>query len=204
MLGAGTVLLWPVLVPSAARSGSVESAQPGRNGIRELQELAELMSALNPSAVDADELPNACGAFGLSMTNPIPTRSILGSRKYLEQLRSADGTRVTYERIGSVISEVTEQPIDAYRITCAKRLELGTLYFSPYHRRTSARVPCGFGLFDPRTGQTLFDLGAAANFVDSSTAIRLPEIRSELFRGDLPDTFRNAAYPQSARGERAR
>lgn len=205
MLGVGTVLLWPVLVPSAVRSGSVECAQPGRNGISKLQELADLMSALNPSAVDADGLPNAFGAFGLSVANPIPTRSILESRKYLERLRSADGARVTYERIGSVTSEISEWPIDVYRVTCTKGLELGTLYFSPYHRRTSARVPRGFGLFDRQTGQTLFNPASVANPVEPSTACRLAEIGSELSREDLADRSRSAAHPQSAmkRGEAA-
>jgi hypothetical protein len=156
VLALGTILLWPILVPSAARSSSILSASRSQDRARGLEELVNMMAALNPDAVDADELPNARGAFGLSEHNPIPARSIVESRHFLERLRTSDGTKVLYERIGSFSSEATHLPVDGYRITRPDGSSLATLYFSPYQKRTSAKVPHGFGLSDSRTGQISF------------------------------------------------
>jgi hypothetical protein len=156
VLALGTILLWPILVPSAARSSSIHSKSLSQDRARGLEELVKMMSALNPDAVDADELPDARGAFGLSENNPIPTRSIVESRHFLERLRTSDGTKVLYERIGSFSSEATNHPVDGYRITRPDGSSLATLYFSPYQKRTSAKVPHGFGLIDSRTGQISF------------------------------------------------
>ncbi|HWS41222.1 MAG TPA: hypothetical protein VN247_08065, partial [Arenimonas sp.] len=62
--------------------------------------------------VDADQLPNGYGEFGLSLTNPIPCQSILGGRLYLDRLRTLDGSKILYQRIGSCFSDVTRHPID--------------------------------------------------------------------------------------------
>ena len=106
----------------------------------------DAMSKLCEAGCDADELPNAAGEFGLVPTNPIPTKTIFGSTYYLSLLRSRDGAKVRYERRGSLSSPVTQMPIDAYDIKHPDGRLLATLYFSPYQRRNSQKVPQGFCL----------------------------------------------------------
>lgn len=111
-----------------------------------LNELYATMNIMCEAGVDADELPNGVGEYGITPSNPIPCRTITGSTAYLNQLRATDGARVTYERIGSVTSGVTPYPVDAYRIYSLSGENLATLYLSPYQKRVSAKPPTGFTL----------------------------------------------------------
>jgi hypothetical protein len=104
------------------------------------------MSAMCAGGVDANELPNGHGEFGLTPTNPIPCKTVFGSTAYLGRLRASDGTKVKYERIGSVQSDVSPNPIDAYDVAHRDGRKLATIYISPYHQRISERAPRGFAL----------------------------------------------------------
>jgi hypothetical protein len=104
------------------------------------------MSAMCEAGVDADEMPNGTGEYGLVTTNPIPCRTIMGSTAYLGRLRAADGAKVKYERLGSIQSYVSAQPIDFYKITHPSGHTIATLYISPYQKRISGRAPRGFML----------------------------------------------------------
>jgi hypothetical protein len=110
---------------------------------RQQKELFDAMSALCEGGVDADEMPNGTGEYGLTETNPVPCRTVFGSTAYLGRLRAADGTKVTYERIGSTQSEVSSQPIDVYEISSRTSKKLATLYISPYQKRISRKAPRG-------------------------------------------------------------
>jgi hypothetical protein len=138
ILMAAVVLLWPVLVPSAAKAVSAKQRQrePG---------LFELIGAMGQDGTDQDCIPGAVGPFGLCAENPIPTCSILGSTAYLARLRTDSGKRIAYSRRGSTLIDAIEHPIDVYDISMAGT-ELATLYVSPYHRRNSALAPDGFRL----------------------------------------------------------
>lgn len=96
--------------------------------------------------VDADQLPNGYGEFGLSLTNPIPCQSILGGRLYLDRLRTLDGSKILYQRIGSCFSDVTRHPIDGYTIFLCNETILATLYISAYQKRNSEMCPKNFYL----------------------------------------------------------
>ena len=102
--------------------------------------------ALCEDGVDADELPNGHGEFGLSLSNPIPCQSILGGRLYLDRLRTSDGTKVIYQRIGSFFSEVTPHPIDGYVLSHSNGVTLATIYISAYQKRNSSKSPINFYL----------------------------------------------------------
>ena len=104
------------------------------------------ISKLHQDGIDADELPNGFGEFGLMVTNPIPTISVSGSNNYLSRLRS-NGQPVTYERLGSTSSDVTNGSIDIYSVSCAGK-SLGDIYICPYHRRNSKKAPKGFVFID--------------------------------------------------------
>ena len=110
------------------------------------KKLYEAMLLLCAQGVDADELPNGSGEFGLVRTNPIPCKTIFGSESYLGRLRSPDGAKVKYERSGSTTSFVSPNPIDVYEVTHPNGEKLAVLFFSPYQKRISNKAPRGFML----------------------------------------------------------
>ena len=102
------------------------------------------MGLSSEDEVDADEIPNSQGEFGTTLTNPIPSDTIMGSMIYLESLRTLDGSKISSERIGSFTSPVTKSPVDGYKITHANGKEITMLYFSPYQKRNSKKAPREF------------------------------------------------------------
>ncbi len=112
-----------------------------------LDMLGMLHQALSDDGgVDADELPNGYGRFGLDVSNPIPCKTLLGSMAYLERLHTIDGAKVVAERVGSFNSDVVDSPIDGYDLTHPDGSDLGMIYISPYQARISQRAPDGFKL----------------------------------------------------------
>ena len=114
---------------------------------------AELLKAIvqfqveaRTDGVDTDDIPKAYGPFGLCKTNPIPTKSVVGSNAYLESLRTKDGRRVTASRMGSTsAADVTSGMIDIYQLS-ADGHAVATIYVCPYHKRNSGKAPAGFHL----------------------------------------------------------
>lgn len=107
-------------------------------------ELYDAMCRMCAEGVDADELPNGVGQFGLTPSNPIPCRTILGSSAYLDRLYTAGGVKVNSQRSGSVTSDVVKYPVDEYFITHPNGERLATIYISPYQKRNSSQAPAGF------------------------------------------------------------
>jgi hypothetical protein len=111
------------------------------------KQLHEMVCAIaEKDGVDADELPNGSGPFGLVATNPIPCQGVWGSISYLGRLRSSDGQKVKYERIRSFENSLSPHPIDAYKICHADGAELATVYISMYQKRIPGKAPQGFSL----------------------------------------------------------
>lgn len=110
------------------------------------KELFEAMLPMCEDGVDADEIPNGRGEFGITSSNPIPCKTVFGSTAYLGRLRTPDGTKVVYERVGSVDSDVSPHPVDAYEISHPNGQKLATLFISPYQKRTSGKAPKEFNL----------------------------------------------------------
>ncbi len=108
--------------------------------------LFDLMSKMCTDGCETDEIPGGYGEFGHDITNPIPTLTVFGSTSYLARLVSPDGAKIVYEREGSSNSPVSSHPIDGYTISHPSGRQLGTLYFSPYHKRNSEKAPEGFKL----------------------------------------------------------
>jgi hypothetical protein len=113
---------------------------------REQRALFEAMKNLCEDGVDADELPGGNGEYGYSPSNPIPCHTVFGTTSFLAHLRILDGSRIRYERIGSQTSDISQYPIDAYRISSENGTEVAVLYFSPYQKRNSHRPPRNFHL----------------------------------------------------------
>ena len=120
---------------------------------KEEQEAAELLNAIiqyqvesRKDGVDTDEIPNGYGPFGLSKTNPIPTRGVPGSNEYLARLRTKEGRSVESSRLGSTSAkDVTSGMIDMYNVSSGG-VSLGTVYLCSYHKRNSEKAPEGFRL----------------------------------------------------------
>ncbi len=113
------------------------------------QQQKALFDAMNQACAtgcDGDELPNGHGEFGLTPTNPIPTNTVMGSRSYLSHLLTADGKKVENNRRCSMSSEVTQMPIDVYDLSLPDGTPVGTIYISPWQKKTSAKAPRGFRL----------------------------------------------------------
>lgn len=110
------------------------------------RQLMELMQKMSEGGCETDEIPGSYGEFGYDITNPIPTYTIPGSYRYLDSLRLLDGMEVTYERQGSCSAPNISQIIDRYVISHPDGRQLGFLYLSPYHKRTSEKAPRGFKL----------------------------------------------------------
>ncbi|MBX3691576.1 hypothetical protein [Dokdonella sp.] len=115
---------------------------------KQQKELYEAMSLMCQDGVDADEMPNGYGEFGMTPSNPIPCKTVFGSTSYLARLRAPDGAKVVYDRIGSFGSDVTPHPVDGYEISHPDGQKLATIYISPYQQRISRRAPKGFNLVD--------------------------------------------------------
>lgn len=111
----------------------------------ELQELFKAMQELNAEGTEDDVMPEGIGEFGLEITNPIPVNTAFGSTAYLGRLRTMDGVKVGYDRIGSMKAPNITSVIDGYRIT-ANEKEIAILYICPYNKKNSDRAPKGFKL----------------------------------------------------------
>jgi hypothetical protein len=116
-------------------------------GMALLTALTAHRKAMRADSVDSDSLPTGYGQFGLCVTNPIPTKNVLGSNTYLAALRTIENRTVEASRIGSTSApdEVTTAMIDIYQMRSGGN-EIAMLYVCPYHKRNSAKAPEGFVL----------------------------------------------------------
>jgi hypothetical protein len=121
---------------------------------KEQKALFDAMSMMceDGDGCETDEIPGGHGEFGYAPTNPIPTKTVFGSRSYLERLRSPDGATVIYKRRGSLGSAVSQHPIDEYEILHPDGTLLATIYLSPYHKKNSDKSPRGFTLLETMCG----------------------------------------------------
>jgi len=190
--GAVAIVLWPVFVRGWFRKPiTAWDAFLAIPGAKDQGELYEALLKLCRDGVDADELPNGMGRFGLDVENPIPTKTVMGSRVYLSQLQTESGESVKYERVGSITVDAIAHPIDRYKLTLANGKVLGTIYVSPYHLRNSTRAPHGFKL-----------RGAAPSLKPDSEEKRLPEA-NRVSKGEI-EPFRLAMFVEMVRGARSR
>jgi len=104
------------------------------------------MQELCENGCDEDEIPDGKGEFGYSVNNPIPINTILETHSYLSRLRTLDGEKVRYFKLGSTSSQVSLHKAQCYKIKNIKGEELAVLYISPFQKKTSEKAPKGFKL----------------------------------------------------------
>lgn len=107
--------------------------------------LFEMMEKLNDDGIEVDTLEEGYGEFGHDITNPIPTNTPYGSIAYLGALRTLDGIKVEYERIGSMQAPNIDYPVNQYEIF-ANGEQVATLYLTIRNKKNSERAPKGFKL----------------------------------------------------------
>lgn len=90
------------------------------------------------NAPSVDTLPNAFGEFGKDLNNPIPVNGPVGSVLYLSGLETATGSRVAFQRLGSIAS------VDAYEIVAFDCRQWDVLYLNMYYPRKSRKLPNGY------------------------------------------------------------
>ncbi len=112
---------------------------------QELKTLYEAVEKLNKDGTDQDVMPEGYGEFGYDVTNPIPVNTIMGSIAYLGKLRTMDGIKVEYNRIGSLGSPNIKNIIDRYEISASGE-KVATLFICPYNKKNSEKAPRGFKL----------------------------------------------------------
>ena len=89
-----------------------------------------------------DELPEATGEFGRSVTNPIPVNGPTGEITYLSKLVTPSGVGLFAHRLGSI------DRIDVYETVSTDEKVWDILFFSYYHPRKSRKVPIGYQFAD--------------------------------------------------------
>jgi hypothetical protein len=110
------------------------------------QQIALGLRRVRPGADVPDDLVNAVGEFGCE-TNPIGCSSVPACIAYLQQLRSANGQRIQFTRLGSITNKVTSRyPIDIYALIGNDGIALKTIYMTGYQLRDSKKAPKGFSL----------------------------------------------------------
>jgi hypothetical protein len=143
----------PASSPEAKEPYSLWDALQKLPAFQEQKELFEALAHLSEDGVDADELPNGRGEFGLTPSNPVPCKTVYGSTMYLGLLRALDGSKIVYNRLGSVGSDVSPHPVDVYEISRLNGQKLTMIFISPYQKRISGKAPRGFTLPKISRGQ---------------------------------------------------
>ncbi|MDN5211238.1 hypothetical protein QQ020_04225 [Fulvivirgaceae bacterium BMA12] len=110
---------------------------------QEMKGLFDAMQKLNEEGTEHDIMPDGYGEFGLDITNPIPVNTVMGSIAYLGRIRTMDGIKVQYERVGSSSAPNIDQIIDEYEIF-VKGQKVANLFICPYNKKNSERPPMGF------------------------------------------------------------
>ncbi len=108
--------------------------------------------------------------YGYSLENPIFTSSVHNCYVYLDSLKTIDGKKITYKRVGAVygvqIGQKTVDAVDKYEIKVGGKYYT-TLYFCGYGK-DSEDVPAGFMLKSASENQTIQRDRAIANSSNES------------------------------------
>lgn len=133
------------IIPAKKKARTVMDELNSIPDFKSLKGLYDVMHEMNQEGTDQDMIPSGYGEFGYDLTNPIPVNTIFGNTAYLGRLRTLDEVKVTYKRIGSFGSPISDNPIDGYEIF-ANGQKIAILYIDPYNKRNSQKAPKNFKL----------------------------------------------------------
>ena len=86
-----------IIVLSARRKNPLKSVtnNPIFKDLKKINELMFIEDTVN------GKIQGGYGSFGFEPTNPIPVRGVFGETNYLARLRTKEGIKVEYRRLGS-------------------------------------------------------------------------------------------------------
>lgn len=122
---------------------------------------SEPIGPLALSGEDCDQIGGASGPLGHSYNNPIPVNGLLGTYKYFCKLITPSNDVVYFHRLGSLESDKTNSPVDAYEIVDRAGRFWDILFLDMYHPRRSNKCPAGYSLkpYDSTVGDIPFAFG---------------------------------------------
>ena len=144
----------PAITPPAAITPSavdLDSSSDPLKAIMEAQakETIRVMEVNRTAQPDNESDPE----FGLVPEKPIftlATEIVDGQRAYLSKLRTLNGERITWKRLGSTAVEGINGMIDIYETFLPSGTPYKTLYINMYGARTSKSAPAGFSFPEQR------------------------------------------------------
>jgi len=114
------------------------------------------------NGLSCDKLPEATGDFGRCASSPIPVNGPIGEMKYLQRMRTSDGTLI-FHRLGSYKNEFGV--IDIFETVSSGGKIWDILYFDMYHPRRSTLTPSGY-TFSKLDWSKGFVVGSSTNKFD--------------------------------------
>ncbi len=128
-----TFLFLLFLIRKLNRGVAVKN-RPKREGI---------FDVLTKEGTMKNKIPEGFGGFGLTLTNPIPINTHFELEDYLYGLITTTNKEITFSRFGAIMSSNIKNPIDVYD-TFVEGDFYKRIYLSPYHKKTSNKIPKGF------------------------------------------------------------
>jgi len=113
----------------------------------QVKEVREFMGNM-PLGEDCDQLSNASAEFGHEHTNPIPVNGLRGEIKYLNRLRCNCDVGLLFHRLGSIVVDGIEGPVNIFETVCLNGKDWDILFFHFYHPRRSILIPKGYSFSD--------------------------------------------------------
>lgn len=89
-------------------------------------------------------IKGATGAYGITLSNPVPVKGVQTSYTFLDSLLTSLGEPIQYQRLGSYKSSLTKEPVDGYAISSKAGKSLGTIYICGYCNVENPDPPVGF------------------------------------------------------------
>ena len=113
-----------------------------------------------------DEIPNLCGEFGRTPTNPIPVYGPKGLIIYLNKLRSLQEQPFLFHKLTYTVTPGLTEGVDAFEIVTINNTNWDILYFHMYHPRNSEKAPRNLTLKNDDTIFLKIPVGIGVNEFD--------------------------------------
>ena len=116
--------------------------------------------------LSCDELPDASGDFGRSITNPIPVNGPTGEIKYLNRLRNENGVGFIFHRLGPIESTIPERLFDVFEVVSFDGMNWDILYLDMYHPRRTTKAPKEYHLSEYNPSVHSLPVGFGTHYRD--------------------------------------
>ena len=138
----------PIVAPSATIAPTATDLDSSSDPLKAIMEAQakETIRAMEANRADQPNNEND-PEFGLVPEKPIftlATEIVDGQRTYLGRLRTINGDKITWKRLGSTSVEGINGMIDIYETFLPSGAPYKTLYINMYGARTSKTAPAGF------------------------------------------------------------